>query len=86
MKEKCSKELHLLPKGGVPWNPWIPPRSAYDNCQFARSCTIIDTIESTVVRIRQPQPSGVSKVGHGRAFALPTAAESNFNTALKSFK
>ena len=30
--------------------------------------------------------SGVSKVGHGRAFALPTAAESNFNTALKPFK
>ena len=32
------------------------------------------------------ETSGVSKVGHGRAFALPTAAESNFNTALKPFK
>ena len=41
-----------------------------------------ETYETVCLRLS----SGVSKVGHGRAFALPTAAESNFNTALKPFK
>ena len=29
MEEKCSKGTTSPAKGGVPWNPWIPPRSAY---------------------------------------------------------
>ena len=34
MEESAAKELKeddiSCQRGGVPWNPWIPPRSAYD--------------------------------------------------------